>query len=88
MSNILSTKNGTVDLDTKAGAYKYVFWFLLEHGAAGNVLSAAEKISPHDVRIKSCGINPSPDWGDCDKCGETITIRANYCPGCGGIVGR
>lgn len=89
MSEIITFDDGeVVDLHTVEGAYGYVGRFLKENGAHGKTFSALESLLPHKVRIRRVGLVSSADWGPCTNCKEIITIKAKYCPGCGGTVRR
>lgn len=89
MSNILGFSDGEViDLDTFDGAYKHVGRFLRENGAPSDVFASLGNLHIKTVKIHRAGFVSSPDWGDCSNCKTTITIKANFCPGCGRQVER
>lgn len=78
-----------LDLDTHHGARVYVGKFLTDNGASSKVLAAFEKVGiKMNTRIHRAGLVSSPDWGDCENCKAIITVKANYCPGCGRQVER
>lgn len=89
MSHIVGFADGEViDLDTVEGAYKYVGRCLRESGAPSDVFASLGKLITKTTKIHRAGLISSPDWGDCENCKALITMKANYCPGCGRQVER